>query len=460
MTPTSVVAPRARLHRWKRYPAYKPVDVTWLGEIPDNWGTLPLKRIASIRYGLGQPPPEMMGGVPLLRATNVNRGVISDKEMMYVDATQVPEGKQATLSAGEIIIVRSGAYTGDSAIVPHSYAGAIAGYDMVAKITKGFSKFFAWQLLSREVQELQFGFASLRAAQPHLNAEELGRSIVVYPTIREQRQIASFLDRETAEIDALIAKKQRLIELLQEKRTALISYAVTKGLDPGAPMKESGVEWIGCTPAHWRVKKLKYCLSKMEQGWSPTCENRPADEGEWGVLKVGCVNGTEFDAAENKALPSDLEPIPELEIRSGDVLMSRANTRELLGSASVVREIQPQLLLCDKLYRLRCRPSDVDVEFLVHALASPSARYQMEIEATGASGSMQNIAQGTVWNLSISLPSIEEQRVIVETVSSLSGRIDGLVFKVDSAILRLREYRTALISAAVTGKIDVREEVG
>ena len=269
MTPTPVVHPRARCHRWKGYTAYKPTAVPWLATIPDHWATLPFKRVASIRYGLGQPPPEMIGGVPLIRAANVDRGAISDKEMMYVDATQLPEGKQATLSAGEIIVVRSGAYTGDSAIVPPSYAGAIAGYDMVAKITVGLGKFFGWQLLSREVQELQFGFVSLRAAQPHLNAEELGTAVVVCPPILEQRQIASFLDRETAKIDALIAKKHRLIELLQEKRTALICQAVTKGLDPRVPMKDSGYDWLGDIPKCWQAARIRY-VARLESGHTPS----------------------------------------------------------------------------------------------------------------------------------------------------------------------------------------------
>jgi type I restriction enzyme S subunit len=105
--------------------------------------------------------------------------------------------------------------------------------------------------------------------------------------------------------------------------------------------KDSGIPWVGETPSPWEVRRLKFCLRGIEQGWSPACENRPAELHEWGVLKVGCVNGTAFNPDEQKALPPDLEPIPELEIKPGDVLMSRANTRELLGSASVVGQVRP-----------------------------------------------------------------------------------------------------------------------
>ena len=220
---------------------------------------------------------------------------------------------------------------------------------------------------------------------------------VCLPTFPEQLAVAAFLDRETAKINTLIAKKERLIKLLQERRSALISHAVTKGLDPTVKMKDLGVEWLGEIPEHWEVKRLKFCLQMIEQGWSPTCENRPAEMGEWGVLKVGCVNGIEFNQDENKALPKEMKPLPELEIKSGDVLMSRANTRELLGSASMVTPlVRPRLLLCDKLYRLKLLPETVSPVYFVLAMGSSIIRFQLERDATGASNSMQNVSQSTI----------------------------------------------------------------
>ncbi len=198
---------------------------------PEKGESMLLKRIANVRYGLGQPPAEIADGTCLIRATNIKSGFISDEGMLYVDPNEVPESRNAILSLGEIIVVRSGAYTGDSAIIPLKYAGAIAGYDMVLAIKKGVNSFFAWQILSPEVRDLQFGFHQLRAAQPHLNAEELRETIVVVPPIDEQKAIASFLDHETTKIDALIAKIRTGIEQLKEYRTALISSAVTGKID-------------------------------------------------------------------------------------------------------------------------------------------------------------------------------------------------------------------------------------
>jgi type I restriction enzyme S subunit len=209
----------------------KDSGVEWLGEIPEHWEVLLLKRIANIRYGLGQPPPEILYGTPLIRATNVKSGRIFQKDMIYIDPKQVPESRNAVLAAGEIIVVRSGAYTGDSALIPEEYHGSIAGYDMVTTVKEGSNQFIAWQLLSSEVRYIQFAFHQLRAAQPHLNAEELRGTIITFPPLPEQQKIAEFLDRETSKIDNLITKTRTSIDHLKEYRTALISAAVTGKID-------------------------------------------------------------------------------------------------------------------------------------------------------------------------------------------------------------------------------------
>ena len=279
------------------------------------------------------------------------------------------------------------------------------------------------------------------------------------PPPDEQRAIAAFLDRETARIDALIEKKRRQIELLHEKRAALISHAVTKGLDPNAPMKDSGLDWLGSIPSHWMIRRFRFDLTSIEQGWSPQCDNSLAELHEWGVLKVGCVNGTEFDESEHKRLPDELEPRTAYEIKPGDILMSRANTTELLGSAVLVRKVRPRLLLCDKLYRMRVDPRLLDSEFVVYAFGSHATRYQFERDATGASASMKNIGQDTIKALLMPRPPVDEQRDIVQVLSAQCERVHQVVVMVSTSIDRLREYRTALISAAVTGKLDVRQEV-
>lgn len=233
-----------------------------------------------------------------------------------------------------------------------------------------------------------------------LSGDELGAFVVPLASVPEQTAIASFLDHETAKIDALVVEQQKLIDLLQEKRQAVISHAVTKGLNPNAPMKDSGVEWLGEVPAHWEIKRIKHLVATLEQGWSPQCEAFPVQsDEEWGVLKVGCVNGGIFRPEENKALPSELEPIPNLGLTAGDLLISRANTKELVGSAAVVLEDHPRLMLCDKLYRLRFQIGTCEPEFLAFYLGTARVRGQIELAATGASSSMLNIGQSTILEL-------------------------------------------------------------
>jgi type I restriction enzyme S subunit len=401
----------------------------------------------------------MPQGLPLIRATNVNLGRIADEGMMYVDPADVPASRDAILCAGDIIIVRSGAYTGDSAIIPQQYAGAIAGYDMVVRSSRDHSPYLGWQFLSAEVQDYQFQLVKLRAAQPHLNAEELGETLLCIPPLLEQRAIAAFLDRETDRIDRSIDHKERLIALLEEKRQALISQAVTRGLDPSVPLRDSRIPWLGMVPKNWTIGRIKNRLTKVEQGWSPQCDKRTVEPGEWGVLKVGCMNSGIFDESECKALPPELAPLPEFEIRVGDILMSRSNTVELVGMTGIVHKTQGRILLCDKLYRLGIRRDRLDPEFAVFLLRSSASRSQIEPAASGASSSMRNISAAIVRDLIFAFPPLAEQSAIAARLKALWGRIDNSQMRIRDGISRLQEYRTALISAAVTGQIDVRDEV-
>jgi type I restriction enzyme S subunit len=174
-------------------------------------------------------------------------------------------------------------------------------------------------------------------------------------------------------------------------------------------------------------------------------------------MKVGCVNGDAFDPLENKALPIGVEPLTEYEISVNDILISRANTKELIGSAALVPEgIRPKLILCDKLFRLK-QDKELNASFLVNYLRTPAARFQYEREATGASGSMQNIGQDTIKNVVVPVPPESEQVAISEFLTRQTARMDQLLRSAENAISRLSEYRSALITAAVTGKLDVHQ---
>lgn len=278
------------------------------------------------------------------------------------------------------------------------------------------------------------------------------------PPIREQQAISRFLDLKTAQIDSLIAKKKALLDKLAEKRTALINHAATKGLDPSVTMKDSGVAWLGEIPAHWQRMLMVRVISKFEQGWSPSCDEREASLDEWGVLKSGCVNYGVFQEQEHKTLPPSIDPIPSLEVKAGDILMCRASgSKHLIGSVAMVRKCRSKLIFSDKTYRITLQPNIIDSEFFVLLMKSKYLRDQIELSISGADGLANNIPQSSVKGYQIVLPSsVGEQKEISTFLNKKSESIETQEVKILEAIGRLQEYRAALITNSVTGKIDVR----
>lgn len=196
--------------------------------VPVSWGFRRLKSVATIRYGLGQPPVELSSGVAMIRATDVDAGTIRRGNFLRVDPDDLPRGRNPYLKADEIIVVRSGAYTGDSAIVPADLQGMVAGYDMVVTATRASPRFLAYCLLSRYVLEGQIFLLTLRAAQPHLNAEELGGiQLALPPTLQEQEAIVDFVDVKFGELNRLRATIQAQVATLTAYRKSLIHECVT-----------------------------------------------------------------------------------------------------------------------------------------------------------------------------------------------------------------------------------------
>lgn len=206
----------------------KASGLDWLGDIPEGWRVTRLKNLASIRYGLGQPPQEKDDGVPMIRATNIDEGRIVENSLLRVDPDALPLERQPHLKEGEIIVVRSGALTGDSAIIPKKYAGAVAGYDMVVTVKKADPKFVSYALLSSYVLDGQLLLMTLRAAQPHLNAEELGSILVVISeTIDEQKRVVQYIEAKTEQLDKLKSNLNAQIAALEQYRKSLIHECVT-----------------------------------------------------------------------------------------------------------------------------------------------------------------------------------------------------------------------------------------
>lgn len=385
-------------------------------------------------------------------------GHIEPDEACAITEEKFIELHRHELLAGDIVMARRGEL-GRAAMVTEVAEGWLCGTGSLRvrlDKSKADPRFVFWAMRTKQVSDW-LSLESVGTTMENMSGESLSGLPIMLPPLPTQRAIVAYLDRETARLDELVKAKAGLLELLAEKRRALITHAVSRGLDPRAPLRDSGIPWLGSIPKHWDVKRLKHVTTKMEQGWSPQCDSMAAGDGEWGVMKAGCVNGPVLNENENKRLPDTEKPIPELEIRAGDILMSRANTTELLGSCVFVEAVRPKLILCDKLYRFHADSSVASGHFLVHFLSSPPGRFVMERDASGASNSMQNIGQEVVKNLFVPVPPLPEQKAIVAHLQRETAKLDALAASAAHTMTLLKERRAALISAAVTGKIAISE---
>lgn len=463
MTTSSTITSGVR--RWKPYPSYK---VSGLGtgvQIPSHWSVMRLKHIAAVRpSNVDKKTVEGQEPVRLCNYVDVYKNDTITPDMDFMRASATPAQIAAyTLKAGDVIITKDSETWMDIAVPAHvtcDLPGVLCGYHLalVRPRKEVVDGAFLFRCFSAAGVLDQFRVAANGITRFGLGTGAIADALFPLPPLDEQRRIVEFLDRETAKIDALIAKKERLIELLQEKRTALISHAVTKGLDLVAPTVQSDVEWLGEIPAGWSTTRLARFIGNIEQGWSPLADEQKAEEGEWGVTKLGAVCKGRFRSEEHKALPVAVEPETRFEVRDGDFLVTRANTPDLVGDACVVRNPRPKLMLCDLIYRIQVDERLVLKQWLALSMLSRLGRYQITREARGSSQSMVKLSQGHIRSFVIARPSLAEQEQIIRAVERETHKIDTLIAMVQQAIDKLREYRTALISAAVTGKIDVSSE--
>jgi type I restriction enzyme S subunit len=264
-----------------------------------------------------------------------------------------------------------------------------------------------------------------------------------------------FLDRETTKIDNLIASKEHVIALFEERRIALISSAVTRGVSTNKTAVPSA-DWLDDIPSSWSLLPFRRALTGIEQGWSPQADQRSAEGDEWAVLKVGAVYKGRFRPEEHKALPADLEPETRFEVREGDLLLTRGNTPELVADACVVPATRDRLMLSDLHYRLTLDERRLLKRFACYWLISRAGRQQIEADAHGTSNSMVKVSQRDIRSWIVPLPRLDEQERIATFLDEQSRQTDAMISRIAEGITRLREYRSSLISVAVTGQIDVR----
>lgn len=391
----------------------------------------------------------------MIRATDIDAGNIRVDNLVRIDSQELPAGKNAYLMADEIIVVRSGAYTGDSAIVPQAMEGSVAGYDMVVTVTRASPHFIAYCLLSKCVLEDQIYLLTLRAAQPHLNAQELGSVVLTLPeNRREQELIASYLQAGCAAIDASVAIKRREIEILDALRKATIQRAVTRGLDESGPVHTTGNAWMQSIPKGWDLVCLKR-ISEIQSGLTLGKEyTGPLIERPY--LRVANVQDGHLDLDDVSTIEVPADVAARVELRTDDVLMTEGGDLDKLGRGFLWKGEIEGCLHQNHIFALRCFCHKLLPKFLTYVTASKYGRDYFE--ATGKrTTNLASTNSTKVGEFPIPLPSVKEQQQLVTFLDAKVNEFSVLQRTIESQVDTLLAYRKSLIHECVTGQRRITE---
>lgn len=466
----------AALRRFRPYPSYKDSGVEWLEEIPTHWQVKRLRFVSHVNPSKSEiSPAERHHEVSFLPMECIGEGGILKLEEVR-SLMDVYEGF-TYFRDGDVLVAKiTPCFENGKGALAFGLTNGIGFGTTELHVIRPNSEIdpkFLWYL------SVSFPFRAVgetemkgTAGQKRIAEDFIRDFRLPLLPVEEQRTIATFLDRETARIDGLIAKKKRLIELLQEKRTALITQAVTKGLPstgsgqaPGSgqatsnvPMKDSGVEWLGEIPTHWEVKPLKFAVVSKAGAikTGPFGSQLLSSEMEAGEVKVynqrNVIDG-DFQAGENYISTDKYKELIAFTVEMEDVLLT---TRGTIGKCTVVPKGAEIGILHPCLMRIQPDASRILPAYL-SLLIQDSTLVQTQLLLASNATTIDVIYSDTIKDVRIPLPPISEQRQIIGHIEKTVIKVDSLIAKIREAIERLKEYRTALISAAVTGKIDVRE---
>ncbi|PSU66913.1 restriction endonuclease subunit S [Photobacterium phosphoreum] len=443
------------MSKYQTYPEYKDSNSKWLGEIPSHWQRVLFKRVVNeIKDGTHGTHQRVDDGCVFLSAKNVfNDGIrigesesrITNKDFEEIVSNGFPK-KGDLLITCVGTIGRSCVYTFDE---PIAFQRSVA---FLRLNSLGSPSFYKYYVESKSYQE-QLEAYSKSSAQSGVYMGDIINTAVVLVPMREQTKIAAFLNHETAKIDTLIEKQQKLIELLKEKRQAVISHAVTKGLNPDAPMKDSGVEWLGEVPEHWSVSKIKN-FATIESGHTPSktkeeywinCTIPWVSLNDSQQLKVvDYIDETKYNISELGMANSSAHLLPEKAVvftRDASIGLSAITTKPMAVSQHLIAWICNECCLIPEYLLL-----------VFYAMESEFDRY-----TSGAT--LKTIGMDNVRSLTAAFPPIYEQEEIINWAFENRQKIKTSINGSEKIITLLKERRTALISAAVTGKIDVRHWV-
>ena len=424
--------------KYQAYPECEDSGEYWLGSIPKHWDCIKLKYVSDLRGSKAEPTSsDQYVGMENIESWT---GKYIQKEAV------TPERVSSSFTHNDVLFGKLRPYLAKSWLA--DFSGICSSEFLVLSSNKVSPKFLNYYSLMEDFVK-QVDSSTYGSKMPRASWDFISLMGVPVPTYGESDNIANFLDHETAKIDTLIEKQQQLIKLLKEKRQAVISHAVTKGLNPDVPMRDSGVEWLGEVPEHWVSCSLKNYAEVID------CKHITAEFGDEGIplasigeVKEKYVNLTTAKLTSEKfyldLIAGDRKPIV------GDIIYSRNAT---VGEAALVPENMPKFAMGQDVCLIRLNGSVVP-EYLLYILKSGVIRNQLDLAMVGSTFKRINVDH--IRNFSVALPTYNEQVEIVAELDRILDKYDSLVFQAEVAIGLITERRTALISAAVTGKIDVR----
>lgn len=443
--------------QYQPYPEYKDSGVEWLGDIPSHWLTSKMRYMFTFGKGLTITKENLRDeGIPC-----INYGEVHSKYGFEVDPVKHPlrcveedylkTSSSSVLNVGDFVFADTSEDIDGSGNFTQLTSDVVtfAGYHtiIVRSIDKGSHRFFAYLFDSKEFR------TAIRHAVKGVKVFSITQAIlrgadIWLPSQDERQRIAAFLDYETARIDRLIAQQHRLIELLKEKRQAVISHAVTKGLNPNAPMKDSGVEWLGQVPEHWALPKLMQACSKIGDGLHGTPEYADGTGFYF-------VNGNNLNNGIIQ-LGSTAKEVPEEEFIKQSVTLNHTTVlMSINGTIGNLALYQGELVILGKSAAyINCLPTLMR-DFLMYFLRSDEVNHYFDLELTGTT--ISNLSLNSIRQMKMCVPPLEEQKIISSYCCLNFEKYSQLINRALDAVSLMQERRTALISAAVTGKIDLRD---
>lgn len=441
------------------YPKYRDSGIEWLDQVPDHWCSVPIKYMALERSSLFldgdwiESKDISSDGIRYITTGNVGEGAYKEQGAGFISEETFHSLRCTEVYEGDVLVSRLNNPIGRACVVPDLGGKVVTSVDNVIfrPDSKFYRKFIVYLFSSEEYFKHTSNLAR-GATMQRISRGLLGNIRVVTPSREEQTQIARFLDHETAKIDALIREQERLIELLQEKRQAVISHAVTKGLDPDVPIKNSGVEWLGEVPAHWKVMPVKFLVSFVtsgSRGWADFY----SDSGELFFRITNLTRDSIRPKLESiqYVTPPDGSEGSRAKINVGDILVSITAD---LGSVCAADKSIEGGYVSQHVALARPIATLCNSNWLAYFILGNAAKEQLL--GSGYGGTKVQLSLEDIRELVVAVPPTDEQISIAQMLDKRLQEMEALISEAKAAMALLSERRSALISAAVTGKIDVR----